>query len=157
MPQLAVSTSRFERSSSLILPRSLLADFSDSVPMMLRSVVRARLTTWILIVGDVVLRRLDALLVVLDLEVDLRVDFGVEVVVGDDLLRLRFDQHLANVDLVEPVDARQHGVQAGAAVVVVLAQALHEAAMRGAHDADAEQSQDDQRHDDADGDENGIH
>ena len=35
------------RSSSLILPRSELADFSESVPMMLRSVVRARLTTWI--------------------------------------------------------------------------------------------------------------
>ncbi len=44
MPQLAVSTTSVLRSSSLILPRSLLADFSDSVPMMLRSVVRARLT-----------------------------------------------------------------------------------------------------------------
>ena len=46
MPQLAVSDRRVLRSSSLILPRSLLADFSVSVPMMLRSVVRARLTIW---------------------------------------------------------------------------------------------------------------
>ncbi len=46
MPQLAVSTRSVERSSSLILPRSLLADLSVSVPMMLRSVVRARLTIW---------------------------------------------------------------------------------------------------------------
>jgi hypothetical protein len=46
MPQLAVSTSSAVRSSSLILPRSELADLSESVPMMLRSVVRARLTTW---------------------------------------------------------------------------------------------------------------
>jgi hypothetical protein len=46
MPQLAVSTSSVLRNSSLILPRSELADLSESVPMMLRSVVRARLTTW---------------------------------------------------------------------------------------------------------------
>ena len=46
MPQLAVSVLSAVRSSSLILPRSELADLSESVPMMLRSVVRARLTTW---------------------------------------------------------------------------------------------------------------
>ena len=46
MPQLAVSTLSVARSSVLILPRSLLADLSVSVPMMLRSVVRARLTIW---------------------------------------------------------------------------------------------------------------
>ena len=46
MPQFAVSVLSAVRSSSLILPRSELADLSESVPMMLRSVVRARLTTW---------------------------------------------------------------------------------------------------------------
>ena len=46
MPQLAVSLRSVVRSSSLMRPRSLLADFRVRVPMMLRSVVRARLTIW---------------------------------------------------------------------------------------------------------------
>ena len=46
MPQLAVSFFSVFCSSSLILPRSLLADFRVRVPMMFRSVVRARLTIW---------------------------------------------------------------------------------------------------------------
>jgi len=44
MPQLAVSDLRVPRSSSLILPRSELADLRVMVPMMLRRVVRERLT-----------------------------------------------------------------------------------------------------------------
>ena len=128
------------RSSSLILPRSLLADLSVSVPMMLRSVVRARLTIWYLVVGDVVLRGLDVLLVGLDLEVDLRVDPGVEVVVGDDRLRLRLDQDLADVDPVHALDAeRDDQVDAGSGVAVVLAQPLDEAAVGRPDDPDAGQ------------------
>ena len=46
MPQLAVSEQKGAANSALILPRSLLADLSVRVPMMLRSVVRARLTIW---------------------------------------------------------------------------------------------------------------
>ncbi len=44
MPQEPVSSRRVFCSSELILPRSLLADFRVRVPMMLRSVVRARFT-----------------------------------------------------------------------------------------------------------------
>src|SRR5664280_1574730 len=102
----------------------------------------------VLVVGDVVLRGLDTLFVVFDLEVDLRVDLGVEVVVGDDLLRLRLDQYLANVDPVETIDARPHSVQARATVGGVRAQTLYQAAVRRAHDTDAEQGQDDERDDD---------
>ena len=46
MPQWRVSSRRVCCSSLLILPRSLLADFRVMVPMMLRRVVRARLTIW---------------------------------------------------------------------------------------------------------------
>ncbi len=45
-PQLAVSVRSVVRSSSLMRPRSLLADLRLSVPMMLRSVVRASWTIW---------------------------------------------------------------------------------------------------------------
>jgi hypothetical protein len=46
MPQLTVSRLRVSSSELLILSRSLLADLSVRVPMMLRRVVRARLTIW---------------------------------------------------------------------------------------------------------------
>jgi len=44
IPQCCVSMQRVLWSSSLILPRSLLADLRVSVPMMFLSVVRARFT-----------------------------------------------------------------------------------------------------------------
>ena len=56
----------------------------------------------VLVVGHVVLGGLDVLLVGLDLEVHLGIHPGVEVVVGDDHLRLGFDQHLADVHPEHP-------------------------------------------------------
>ena len=87
MPQLAVST--------LSVRAQLLVDAS---PLAVGRLERQRaddvaqrgarqVHDLVLVVGDVVLRRLDVLLVGLDLEVDLGVDPRVEVVVGDDRLR----------------------------------------------------------------------
>src|SRR5664280_175500 len=105
----------------------------------------------VLVVGDVVLGGLDVLLVGLDLEVDLRVDLGVQVVVGDDLLALRLDQRLAHVHLEHALDEGDDDVQTRVAVAVVLAEALDEAAVRGADDADAHQQEHDRHdHDDRD-------
>ncbi len=93
------------------------------------------------------MRRLDVLFVGLDLEVDLRVDTRVEVVVGDDGLGLRLDQRLADVDLVHAFDARDDDVKPRAGEADVLAQPLDQTAVRGPDDADA---QEDERRDDDD-------
>ena len=151
MPQLAVSALSVLRSSSLILPRSRLADLSVMRADDVAQRGAGQVDDLVLVVGDVVLARLDVLLVGLDLEVDLRVDARVEVVVGDDGLRLGLDQHLADVDLEHALDARDDDVEARVGVAVVLAEALDEAAMRRAHDADAHGDQH-QQHDDDDED-----
>jgi len=109
--------------------------------MMLRRVVRARLTIddLPLEVVDVVLGGLDARLVLLDPEVDLGVDPGVEVVVGDDLLGRGVDHHLGDVDLAHLLDDRDDPVEARHAEPVVPAQALDEPPVGRPDDPDAQQ------------------
>ncbi len=66
-----------------------------------------------LIVVDVVLRTLDAGLVVFHLEIDLSVHSGVEIVVGDDLLWLGVEHLLGNVNQVYPLNGRDNPVKSG--------------------------------------------
>ena len=47
---------------------------------------------------------LHVLLVVLDLEIDLGIDPGIQVVIGNDLLRLGIDHHFGDIDPVHLFD-----------------------------------------------------
>ena len=96
-------------------------------------------------------RVLDALLVVLDLEIDLGVDPGVQVVVGDDLLGLGVDHDLGDVDLEHPVDDRDDPVEAGLGEALVFSQPLDQAAVGRPDDPDAaEKEKHDENGDDDD-------
>jgi len=97
----------------------------------------------VLVVVDVVLRTFDALLVHLDLEIDLRVDAGVQVVVGDDLLRQGVDHLLGGVHLEHAVNDRDDPVEAGVREALVPAQPLDQTTVSGADDADPRQKQED--------------
>jgi hypothetical protein len=130
MPQFFVSSLSVERSSSLIRLRSLAvrrlqSERADDVTQR----GAREIHDLDLIAVDVVLRALDALLVFLDLEVDLRVDAGVQVVVRDDLLRLGIDHLLGDVDLDQVVDERNDPVEARPSEPLVLAEPLDERAV----------------------------
>ena len=95
-----------------------------------------------LVVVDVVLRALDALLVALDLEVDLRVDARVELVARDDLLALRVDHHLGDVDEEHPFDHRRDPVKPRLGHSPVLAEALDQPATGRPNDPHAREQVD---------------
>ena len=84
-----------------------------------------------------VLGTLNAGLVVLHLEVDLGIHPGVEVVVGDNLLRLGINHLLGRVDLDHPVNDGDDPVEARTREAPVLAESLNESLVRGTDNSDA--------------------
>ena len=94
----------------------------------------------------IVLRVLDALLVGLHFIVNLRVNHRVQVVVGDDLLRIGVHQLLRDVHLIHFVDERNEPVEPGAGEMAVFAQTLDKAPARGPDDPDSHQEK---KYDDA--------
>ena len=107
----------------------------------------------VLIVGDIVERGFDALLVGLYLEVHLRVYHGVQIVVSDDGLRLGLNERLPDIHLIHPLRKGDDLVKAWIGIAVVFAETLHEAALsRPDHPSPQCHEHDDENDHDADND-----
>ena len=117
--------------------------------------VRDNFTTMLDAIRDAkpdLIRALHAVLVALDLEVDLRVDACVQLVARDDLLAFRVDHHLGDVDKKHPVDERRDPVESRSGHAAVLAEPLDQPTTRRPYHAYAHQQVDEEDEADDGGD-----
>lgn len=89
----------------------------------------------VIVIIGVVHGRLDALLVLPHLEVDLRVDRGVQIVVGDDDLGIGVDHLLGDIHLIELLDNGHDPVEAGRCKARIFAERFHKSPVGRSDDA----------------------